>query len=295
MPAEPQPRRLHRPHRPSGAPWVVALVLGLAAGTASARPTGRLLDDAAARSDAGDYEGALAVLGEALTSPENTDRHLARIYWAIGENAVYLRREPAALDAFDRLLALDPAFEPPRVTPPRVRAAFETARTRLAESGPPTLRAEPPAEPRAASPLPFRLRATGLRRGDRAIVFHRTLLAESWSASAAAPAADGSLVATLPARPAGAIEWYAEIQDLDGFRRTGVGSPLAPETLRIPAGLAPATLAPAPAAPAPAPVWAEPWVWAVVGGVVAAGGVLTWVALQPQAGTVHLRVSVDPP
>lgn len=285
---------------------IACVVLALAAAgprTALAvrLPTPRLLAQAQKQVDAGEFETALITLQDGLSSPDNANEELEQLYWRMGEVYVFLNRERAALDTFDRLFCLDAAYEAPRLTSPRVRKAFEKARADFLASGRQvTLRVPVQRVPLPDAPLQVEALVTGMRSDLSARVYFRPALTEAWQWAELrrdVDAASGRFVASLPAAAAGSsLEYYVEIAGPDRRRVQGEGSSLSPRTLTVAAATGALPAAQPPGAVAePAGNWyAQGWIWGVVGAAVVVGGLVTYVALQSPPATLNLRVQVTP-
>lgn len=283
-------------------PLIAFVVLALVAGPAMAvrAATTRVLADAERQADAGDFEAALGTLQAGLASPDNTDDDFATLYWRLGEVYVFLRRDQPAAEAFDRLLYLDARYEPPKLTSPGVRKAFERARRDFETSGRELAFEIPPqSPPRDGRPFDFEARIAGLRDGLNARLFYRRALDEAWAAVDFVPVSPGSPkhVAHLPPiAPGTVLEYYAEILDSTRQRLRGQGSALAPRTLKAPKDGAspgsslPGTPPPVAAGAAATDGWYRlPWVWGVVGGALALTGTGVYFATR----TVPTRLVIE--
>jgi len=115
-------------------PWFalahLVVMLALAPDSAADPDLGAAL----ARYRALEYRAAAPLLEAVLAKPglADADRQLALAY--LGRTRAALRNEPAAIDAFVRLLELDPAFELNTTESPLFRAALNQARKRRAIS-----------------------------------------------------------------------------------------------------------------------------------------------------------------
>lgn len=265
----------------------------------AARPTtARLLSRADEQVAAAEFEAALITLQDAMRAPDNANEDLVRIYWRMGEVYVFLKRAPDAAEQFERLLYLDPVYDPPRLTSPRVRDAFTRTKSEFDAGGKRMSLEVPPSTappPGHSFDLPIVVR--GLRAPFTARVFFRSALAEAWGSARLVPAADPErYTARLPAfQPGETVEFYAEIQGSDGRRVTGEGSALAPRTLVVGESLPAGALGSVePQGPTTKPWYTRGWVWAAIGGAAVAVGVVTFVALQQDPAELHLRVTVTP-
>jgi len=256
--------------------------------------TRRLLGQAADQVDGGDFEGALATLQDALSSPDNANAEIVDIRWRMGEVYVFMRREEPAREMFERLLYLDPSFEPPSLAGTRVRKVFEDAR-RAASERRLTVDLRAPSEPRPGAPV-IRAGLPGMRTGFRALVYFREAMSEAWQSAEMRPEGEGVWAAQLPVFPGGSVvEYYVEVQGADRRRVQGVGSALEPRSLRLAAPAPAGSVRPGPETPAPKAWYKQPLVWGVVGGVAAVTGIVLWVALSPRPATLGLTVEFPAP
>lgn len=274
-----------------GLAWV-----GTVASAQAARPTTDALLERAERQIAeADYEQALVTLQDALTAPDISNQALARIHWRRGEVYVYLGRRQAAADAFERLLYVRPDWAPPELTPPHVQRAFDTARAGFMENEARlTLTVPEQMPPRPGRPFPFGVQVRHLPDDFTVRIFFRQALTEAWQSAqleAGVYGEDGFFTATLPAFPGGsAVEFYVEIQD--GWRRrvTGEGSALAPRRWQV----VDAVSFTGPQLAPEEKKGSRWWLWAAVGGAVAASAAIAWVATRDEPARLELRVTVTP-
>ncbi len=283
--------------RNRGALWLAALVVAGWASPALADrpPTPEVLSHARQQVDQGDFEGALITLQDGLSSPDTSNDELVQLYWQLGEVYVYLDRDGDARDTFDRLLYVQDGFQPPRLTSPRVRQAFEQVRQAFVAAGRAVgMKLLPPKVLGPDRPIVIAAGLTGMQPDFTARVYYRPALTEAWQWARLAPAPPpaGRYLAMLPGLPAGStLEYYVEIQSSDRRRVQGEGSSLSPRTLALPR-LAPGPLEPPPPALARPPWYDHAWIWGVVAGAVIGGSVLAYLALQPSPATMHLTVAV---
>lgn len=101
-----------------------AVVLGAFLSSAQAHP---LVEKGKQQMERGDFRKALQTLEDAEHLPDLTDEDLVDVYWHQGLILHSMGKEKAAIDAFDKLVELQPLYLPPRRdTPPEVRALFES-------------------------------------------------------------------------------------------------------------------------------------------------------------------------
>ena len=105
----------------------IALVLAALAGTASADPASDLAA-AAQHFDDLDYELVLPSAEAVVGAPTATPAQKVQALYLRGSALVVLERDSETTAAFEAILAIDREFRPPASAPPRIRAAFESAR-----------------------------------------------------------------------------------------------------------------------------------------------------------------------
>jgi tetratricopeptide (TPR) repeat protein len=221
--------------------------------------------------DALEYERAIALLTKAFdTSSESLTRDekiqglrvLAMAEFALG-------REDDTRAAFERLLAVDPAHQLDRKTPPRLRALLEETRAKIATQ-PHTPKPPPGLEAVVPTVYPQNPRADQSLRVDvpqpshsanALTLYYRSSNERSFArATLAAPSGDHYAV-TLPAASvhAPALEYYLVLLDAQGAPIAGAGTLADPLRVMV--------------SPVPRPVYKRAWFWGVIGGVLAAGAV----------------------
>ena len=280
-------------------PLVIAASIGLALlaptpAQAASRPTAELVAEAQRHSDAGEFDAALAVLQEGLQDPDASDSDLSTLYWRTGEVHVFLGKAQAAKETFDRLLYLDARYEPPKFCSPRVRKAFDAARSDFFASGRElALEVVDPA-PRSDVPHQLEARIVGLRKGMSVRAVYRTAATEPWLSVDLLPAsgdpAPGRYLAALPpVPPNGTLEYYVEIVGADKRRMKGEGARLSPRTLSLRPAVPPEALQPPGTG-----TRISPWVWVGVGGAVVVVATVTAILLAPSPATLVVNLQVMP-
>jgi len=104
----------------------VAICIAVCVGNAHADDDDPI-DKARAAIDDLDYAGAQKLLGEALKTGTNGPEQLVEIYKLTGTVAASLKDEKLAVEAFRKLLALDPKASLPSGTSPRITKPFTEA------------------------------------------------------------------------------------------------------------------------------------------------------------------------
>lgn len=113
-------------HKHVGFSLQVLLATALLANTASAHPG---VDAARAAYEEGDFSTALFRLKEVERDPKLTDADLVQVYWVRASSQMAMGRRKDADASFDRLLAIQPLYEPSTVdASPAVLAALNRRR-----------------------------------------------------------------------------------------------------------------------------------------------------------------------
>jgi tetratricopeptide (TPR) repeat protein len=219
-----------------------------------------------------EVDAAIAALDRAAAAPLDHARHVA-LWEQRGIAQAYLEREPEALAAFDRLLALDPGHLLSYTLSPKATFVFEKARATAAARGAPALELRWPRDQRLGASVPLEVETIADPDGllDRATIYVRTRGEPTWRAADLSLADVGALERVrLPAvagtRPT-SLEIYAVASDAAGNEVLSWASPARPR--EIPLRYEP-----------PTPWYRRWWVWAAAGGVVAVGtGVAVYAAV----------------
>jgi hypothetical protein len=247
-----------------------------------------------------DFEGALKKLEQARALPGNLPAVLVRIFSLRAQCLISLGRGAEAERELVALLSLAPEYRLDADASPRFAEPFQ----KVLHSGVPPLRAGVRAPDRLAAgePVVFsaqvfsdpadlarRLRFHYRRHGDPVFARLEVGLIRGAAVRVALPAD------AWPVDRKGALEWFGEI--LDDFNAVLLQKGSADEPMREWFVPPPVQVAPAAVAPPPpqAPAWYQRWwVWALIGGAVAAvGGTLAAVELSgggPDARDFSVRV-----
>lgn len=227
------------------------------------------------------FEEARAAYEQAANVRLASTDEVVAAYQGLGIAAATLGDEAAAREAFLRLLALRPdaRLEGSDISP-RQRAPFEAAQRFSKDKGP--LRLEHDVAPSWPIGEPVAVRVD---------------VSSDWLALVAgvrlnyrrAPGAYQELAATgrrpyeilVPASPSGGVEYFLEAVDRHGCPLSTLGSADAPLRVAVVAAEAPG-----------APLHRRPWLWVVVGALVAAGATALVVSATRDA---TYRVETRPP
>jgi len=207
---------------------------------------------------------ALPLLERARSDGPHPHEVLVRIYEQIGIALAYLGREQDALDAFGTLLALAPDHLLSYTLSPKATFLFERAR-HTADAGPaPAIDVTWPRELRVARPIPVDVEVLADPRASlaRAELFVRRKGSRDLQVAdlTLAPAGRFARVELPPvdARKPEVLQLWAAAYDRSGNQVLLWGDADRPRELAL--GWEP-----------PVPWYRKWWVWAVAGGVVAAG------------------------
>jgi tetratricopeptide (TPR) repeat protein len=256
------------------------------------------------------YDDAMRVCRAALDAGRNSRGDLVKLFGYQGLIAASLGREAAAIDAFKRVLAIDPRAKLARGYAPRVRRAFDAALRFMQERAALEVAVSAPEEVDRDGELALGLavKSDPLAMVERAVLFLRaagapdagfTPLPTDRGRSLAWRVKLGSLpgIAAAPA-----LEYYLAVLDRDFSELVLVGSAQAPRRIRIRA-LARAT-PPVPVAVVisprdperdrQAPVYKRWWFWTAIGAAVAtAVGVGVGFGARTPRETVSAPISLE--
>jgi hypothetical protein len=104
-----------------------AIFLGLACGTAWAKPEADPFDAARDAEAQLNYKGVLLHASRALETTAQSHEHVVQLYRMLGTAAGVLGKTNDAIDAFTKLLAVDPDHKLPRGTSPKITSPFREA------------------------------------------------------------------------------------------------------------------------------------------------------------------------
>lgn len=254
-----------------------------------------------------EFESALSLVNSALARPGNSSDMLGRLYELQGMLHLYLGDADAARQSFRLLLKASPQYRMQEDASPKVLTLFEEAREEMAAELSRQLKLAHP-RPRPAQPgvpIEIEIQLETPPQGVQAKLFYRRAARAGFSSTRFVESDDSQRwVAHVPdldlnlsaedALPAGALEYFIEVQDPTGSLLAIAGKRDAP--LIVPLATA-ADLAAESAAGAAAggdSAWYQKWwVWTIVGVAVAGavtGGVV--YALSSQTGTVPITVTL---
>lgn len=290
--------------RANCAPWVLA---GLAAAVVSPGAGAQvaplpaalnpLIDKAQKQMDAGDFESAVGTLNNALADPDNTDEALGAIYRMLGVSHLYLDDERKARGAFERLLQVQPDYDLPGETPPKLREIYRRIKEdiRKGRVKPVRLAHERVAAAAAGKPLEIAAAIQDLPLGAKARLYYRRAGTEHYSAvDMPRPRRGDRFGAVIPAYDLAAntpMQYYVEVADAAQRRLAGAGDPMVPITLQVVAADAVG-----PTRPETDDAWYNKGaVWAIAGGVTvaAAAAIILVLATQPSQGSLSVTVRVQ--
>lgn len=221
-------------------------------------------------------EQALGLLQRARDGGPHLREHYVRVHEQIGIAHAYLGAEQSALDAFDMLLSLAPGHLLSYTLSPKATFVFERARARFQEQPRPTLDVSWPRDLDVDRPVPIEIEVVAdpksfLKRAELRI---RRRGSDRFDAIDLRLPAQGYQQVVIPAlntRKPEVLELYVSAFDDRGNEVFQWAGPERPR--EIPLGYRP-----------PVPWYRNWWVWATIGGVVAAS-----------TGTIVYLVGRDPP
>ncbi|HSD89353.1 MAG TPA: hypothetical protein VLB44_17610, partial [Kofleriaceae bacterium] len=215
-----------------------------------------------------DYELVLGDSDAVIADASAPVAHKARALFVRGEALVVLDRDADANAAFTALLSLDPEFRPPPTSPPRIRAAFESAlaawrvgrEEELATKFGAQLRevkldVDAPVDARGGRPLQLRVRLRDPQHlANRLVLGYRRESEREYSRISAAAAP--SLVLAIPGAVLGSdkpyrLAWYVHATHESGAVVRRSGDEAEPRWLAVAAGQP----------PRPPPITRRWWFW----------------------------------
>lgn len=212
----------------------------------------------------------------------------ARLYEQLGIAYAYLERADDAREAFDMLLAIDPARAISYTLSPKVTFLFEQARGKALARTPPTVQVSWPSRLMTGEELPIDVEVVADPKAflKRAALFYRQRGAPRWESTRfeLAPAGTRHQINLPPVASdrAEALELHLTAFDDRGNAVLEWGSERRPRELVL-------------SSEPPTPWYGKWWVWAVAGGVVAAGAAAAAVAVSNEPGpTVRGTFEVGP-
>lgn len=250
-------------------PLVLAAVLGSAS----------QLDHAAEHLSRFEVDQALEVLGEAATSGPYAYADHVRLYELLGTAYAYAGREAEANRAFDMLLTLDRGHAIDYTLSPKVTFVFERARERAAARVAPALAVSWPRGLNVAQPIPviIEIIADPKRFMQTAGIYSRAKGDNVYTATEVELAEPGTYrtVELPPAAPnattAETIELYVVARDRRGNEVLTVADATHPREIAL-------------GYEEPVPLYKRWWLWAAVGGAVAAAtGAILLATREPSA------------
>jgi tetratricopeptide (TPR) repeat protein len=282
--------------RTLGTITVFLLLLGLG-GSAAAQgnPTDALIEQASAKYADLDFEAAIPFLERAYQQPGNSRCQVVRIFQLGGLCFGSLGKYDLAKDVFRRALTLDPSFRLGSDVSPRVRAPFDS----LLQAPPARLDVQIVAPPFAElnKPVVFtaKVASDDLKLAKIAKVFFRRGSQGGFSSVKVPLSGPGQVPITIApsawqlAGSQGPLFWYAVVENenqahmIDTAEESRV---LSLEVYDKPPPKGPVVLT------EETPWYAKWWVWALVGGAVAAG-TTTAVILATQKPSGPFDFTVD--
>jgi tetratricopeptide (TPR) repeat protein len=265
---------------------VFAAVLVLAQAEAPAKKPARdpLLRRGAALFDTLDFENARAAYERALSVRLGSSDEVVEAYLGVGLCESTLGNEPQAKAAFLKALAIKPdaQLEGADISP-RQRAPFDAARGEA--RGRPGIRVDhsPPVAWMPGAPLKVVVEVANdwqqLVAGAR-VLFRREGQSVFEEIPSSGPPPYSMLV---PPLGEGGLQYYVQAIDAHGSPLAQWRSAEAPHSLK----LSPSAVAES------APLYQKPWLWVIVGGVVAAG--ITTAVLAGTLQQPDYQVKTRPP
>lgn len=275
----------------------LVLALSILAGRAEADEPEALV--AAQRSiEALEYPEAVNVLEAFLRRGDGRPGTVTRAYELLAVAAASSGEEAQAVWAYERLLALEPSWQPPAELSPRLAAALERARAELPPGAALSVGLARPRSAAAGRPLSVTLvaeaDALGIVRGAR--VRHRPAGARTFSQVTVRGAPPVEVVVPASATTGDAVELWAAALDEHGNEIAQLGS--AGEPLRLPVGAVTATTRRVGGrttqgeahGPGLLGRW---WFWTGVVAVVAGAAVVGFVLAQPEPDCPAERACFD--
>jgi hypothetical protein len=260
-------------------------VLGAGAAVADEDRAAADLEAARRAIEALEYPEAVNVLEALLRRGDARPAVTARAYELLATAAASSGEEAQAVWAYERLLALEPGWQPAAEQSPRLAAALERARAALPEGATLSIVLERPPTAAAGRPLTVTLvtRSDGLGLVRGARVRHRPVGARTSSQVTVRGAAPLEVVVPASSTTGRAVELWAAALDEHGNELAWVGSADAP--LRVPIGPAAAPRSgngPRGGDEGGSSVLGRWWSWTGVVALVAGGVVLGVVLTRPE-------------
>lgn len=219
-----------------------------------------------------EYAKAIDLLNRALTETLTREERIVT-YKTLAFSHVALGHPDSAREAFVELLRIAPTFDLDRTISLRVRAVFEEARSKVAMSGedvaggeklPQVMPTIEPRKPRAGRSVTFSLvyRAAAAQKLQ---LFYRQRGQPAFSRGIA-DIKDGRFELVVPGSEVATpgLEYYLVLLDEAGAPVAGAGSLVEPRLLAV--------------QEPSKPVYRRPWVWGLIGGILAAGAIAGGVA-----------------
>lgn len=247
--------------------FIALTAIALLGGTVMADPASALAE-AQRHFDDLDYELVLGAADAIVKDPAATVAIKVKALYLRGSALVVLERDAETAAAFEALLALQPEFRPPATAPPRIRAAFESARAawrvRLEEEMATrygnqlkdlTLSVEAPARARGGQPLDVHVRLTDPNKlVARVVLGYRRDKDRDYSIVSASATPDAVLripAALLDSDRDYKLAWYVHAVHASGATLRREGDDGAPRWLAIAKGHV----------PGPVPITKRWWFW----------------------------------
>ncbi|MBW2703107.1 MAG: hypothetical protein JRF33_19965 [Deltaproteobacteria bacterium] len=266
----------------------------LALSAQAAEPTSVLIDKAAKKYADLDFEGSAGLLDLALANPGNSSGQLVRIHHMKGLIFGALGRYDKAKNSFAVLLALEPSFRLGANVAPRVRDPFRA----LLSQNPPRfdvgILPPPTAIKGKAVIFTSQVKNDSLGMAHNLVVHFRRSSGQ-YSKINISLSGQGEYRVSIPApiwqgkKQQGPISWYAVVEDKNEAQLRRFGDELHPLVLEV----SEQAVAPAMAMTEASSWYGKWWVWAIVGGVVAAGATTAVVLSTPSISGGPFDFTVD--
>jgi len=208
-----------------------------------------------------------------------------KLHEELGIAYTYLGEKALALDTFDMLLTLDPGFAISYTLSPKVTFVFEEARKQASNMVPPTIHLSWASKQKVNQPISVTLEvASDPKKYLISAKLHTKLADEKdyQSQSIKLPLEGGQTQVALPPQAPEAqenriLQLYLTAYDQQGNQVYLLGNPQTPREISLGYDVV-------------IPWYRKWWVWAVVGGVIAAGtGVTVYLVTREPGNTVEGR------
>ncbi len=259
---------------------IVVVVVVISTRHAAAEPTAttsQLVARTLAQWNELEYENVVEIADQVLATPDATAQQRVEVLRLKGSALIVLDRPDDAAHVFDQLFAIDPDYDLPPKSSPRLLAVFAPARARwqvaeqqrLATELGPSLRAlamrvRLPQHPRGGRPLQIDIELADPQAiSDRIVLSRRRRGAGGYYTTTEQRARAGAMSFTISAEDTASptpytLEFHVQAKHRSGVALRREGTPEAPLALDIAAGTVPRA----------SPITHRWWFWA---GIVAVG------------------------